>query len=1309
MDINTGGFAVSLDSYTSQQGELKAFEPLIRQNALQWEHLPSSIYYGGTDVPQSSDFISFIGCLKDLMYENSDGDYIHVPIEASQNVTEGCHHQCDEEENPCQHNSTCINHYDHVTCECFGTDYEGELCEKEGVTKITLRGYEWLTYQLYIDKLDPAIQIARVSMEFKTERNTGILLYAVGGSPTYSHIIALLNSGFVNVSISSDNVDYDFSISVEMDKDRLHGWHNLTLVHQGPVMYVHLDDKTVQKTVQNYLNLDPHVYFGGGKNFVKTKGLEVTQNFIGCLRNIYFNDKSILYDLRYGKGSTQYHGGTAVSYGCNSIRNIPLSFPRVGTMLTLENPVKDDLDIQLEFRTIKDTAVLLYATLSTFNSLEGHDIGTLQVLLSDGHPELVFVPLRKKQNITQTITFDHHVNDNLWHSLNLTFRNRVPSLTIDGVTLNAVPYDYQKVELKSNIIIGYDFSVKMGFMGCIRNVYLQDKAVDLITIVQSAAANGPQLDGCPLEDFCQKRMICEHNSKCVSDWRDMHCDCSGTGYEGETCHFAKHRQNCNDYYLAGKRKSGVYPADLDGNGPLPPTYITCDMQSKKMVSEHEAVYGVTMVTHNLNNNYTVQSEKLPDLKITISYREMSKKHLALLASQSAFCEQKIEYQCYDMPIRLGSSIWFKTAKEVIVKAMGTDTVGACSCSLDYSCSNNYNKCNCDQRQGIWQKDSGVIQDKEQVPITDIYAERHENIPHGIGTVSLGPLKCWGDRVHQQVKAITFKSRESYLQSPAWTYEDLHFSFRTFNDQALLVYQTDGNGSHIVIKLESGNTIKFEALLGKNLTEITLRSDTRVDDGQWHIVKLEHDNYNIRMTFGMKRELRKFTSKLLSVFPSDVYMYIGGAPSDLKHVATLPGLAGCIRDLVYNNQIVKLDLPGIQRVGEIYPGCIAACERGPCQNGGRCVELWGSYDCICENKWSHLGFDCDQNIDKDTVTFTGKEDSFLFFDKTQRPSVMDETIVVSFRTRKMDALLLYLYDNFNNFVQLELQEEKKIILTFNSFSDVRTGVLEYPEILNDENWHQVIVEKVNKTYRIQIGQSSVVVFHLRLKKTMEPLEKKVSVVPPTPNPSKKFVHLYVGGVPFPDTQVPNLAGCIRGLKIGRDVFYLRKASRNKASVKKECKAGCGINPCLNDGHCTNLWGNKEIFCDCSISSFTGRYCTLEPCGEFRGDTILQYKFDPIRYAAAKTDKEKLFVSFATNVTGPGKYVLVDVYSTTTDEQIILTLEPDKRVSVETDQGVGFCKFSIFPLTFSCFHFLFPKIIWLLVITCTETERPFVPFP
>lgn len=77
-----------------------------------------------------------------------------------------------------------------------------------------------------------------------------------------------------------------------------------------------------------------------------------------------------------------------------------------------------------------------------------------------------------------------------------------------------------------------------GFVGCIRNVYLQGDSVDLISIVHSEASNGPILDGCHLVDFCKNSTMCEHNSKCVSDWSSMHCDCSDA-YEGSACHFGK--------------------------------------------------------------------------------------------------------------------------------------------------------------------------------------------------------------------------------------------------------------------------------------------------------------------------------------------------------------------------------------------------------------------------------------------------------------------------------------------------------------------------------------------------------------------------------------------------------------------------------------------------------------------------------------------------------------------------------------------------------------------------------------------------
>ena len=46
--------------------------------------------------------------------------------------------------------------------------------------------------------------------------------------------------------------------------------------------------------------------------------------------------------------------------------------------------------------------------------------------------------------------------------------------------------------------------------------------------------------------------------------------------------------------------------------------------------------------------------------------------------------------------------------------------------------------------GFWQMDSGYNTDTDQLPVTEIYAERYNNIPDGIGKINLGPLKCWGN-------------------------------------------------------------------------------------------------------------------------------------------------------------------------------------------------------------------------------------------------------------------------------------------------------------------------------------------------------------------------------------------------------------------------------------------------------------------------------------------------------------------------------------------------------------------------------------
>jgi len=52
-------------------------------------------------------------------------------------ITLNTNSRCKTEDNICFKGSLCINHYNQLSCDCFGTLYEGEYCDIYGIIFIT--------------------------------------------------------------------------------------------------------------------------------------------------------------------------------------------------------------------------------------------------------------------------------------------------------------------------------------------------------------------------------------------------------------------------------------------------------------------------------------------------------------------------------------------------------------------------------------------------------------------------------------------------------------------------------------------------------------------------------------------------------------------------------------------------------------------------------------------------------------------------------------------------------------------------------------------------------------------------------------------------------------------------------------------------------------------------------------------------------------------------------------------------------------------------------------------------------------------
>ncbi|XP_072543131.1 protein crumbs homolog 1-like [Salminus brasiliensis] len=323
------------------------------------------------------------------------------------------------------------------------------------------------------------------------------------------------------------------------------------------------------------------------------------------------------------------------------------------------------------------------------------------------------------------------------------------------------------------------------------------------------------------------------------------------------------------------------------------------------------------------------------------------------------------------------------------------------------------------------------------------------------------------------------------------------------------------------------------------------------------------------------------------------MYIGGTGEEQQNRYTEDDITvergaasyflGCMRDIRLHSRMV-VPGSGVRQVN-VSLGCTErdACQDGPCQNRGRCINLgWRQHTCEC-----HRPYEGERCSEEYVAARFGNEDleSFAVFSMDDEP---EDSFTVSMfvRTRQLQGLLLILSNSTSQYLRLWL-EGGKVKAQVNNFESLLGR-----ENVNDGHFHLVSV--FLEPGRLSFTQSARPQGSVATRRLMVQAGDAV----------------YVGGLPDRKASLAfggYFKGCIQDLRLGsRSLqFYPINTTvssytpKDMVEVTRGCTGddSCSKNPCLNGGVCYSMW--DDFTCSCPPNTAGRRceevkWCDLSPC-------------------------------------------------------------------------------------------------------------------
>ncbi|XP_074256308.1 neurexin-1 isoform X17 [Saimiri boliviensis] len=984
----------------------------------------------------------------------------------------------------CLNGGVCSVVDDQAVCDCSRTGFRGKDCSQglahlmmgdQGKSKgkeeyiATFKGSEYFCYDLSQNPIQSSSD--EITLSFKTLQRNGLMLHT-GKSADYVNLA--LKNGAVSLVINLGSGAFEALVEPVNGKFNDNAWHDVKVTRNLRQVTISVDGilTTTGYTQEDYtmLGSDDFFYVGGSPSTADLPGSPVSNNFMGCLKEVVYKNNDVRLELsrlaKQGDPKMKIHG--VVAFKCENVATLdPITFETPESFISLPKwNAKKTGSISFDFRTTEPNGLILFShgkprhqkdakhpqmikvDFFAIEMLDGH----LYLLLDMGSGTIKIKALLKK------------VNDGEWYHVDFQRDGRSGTISVNTLrTPYTAPGESEILDLDDELYLGglpenkaglvfptevWTALLNYGYVGCIRDLFIDGQSKDIrqMAEVQSTAGVKPS---CSRETAkpCLSNP-CKNNGMCRDGWNRYVCDCSGTGYLGRSC----------------EREATVlsYDGSMFMKIQLPVVMHT-EAEDVSLRFRSQRAYGILMATTSRDSADTLRLElDAGRVKLTVN---LGKGPETLFAGYNL---NDNEWHTVRV-VRRGKSLKLTVDDQ---QAM-TGQMAGDHTRLEF---HNIETGIITERRYLSSVPSNFIGHLQSLTFNGMaYIDLCKN-----GDIDYCELNARFGFRNIIADPVTFKTKSSYVALAtlqAYTSMHLFFQFKTTSLDGLILYNSGDGNDFIVVELVKGY-LHYVFDLGNGANLIKGSSNKPLNDNQWHNVMISRDTSNLHTVKIDTKITTQITAGARNLdLKSD--LYIGGVAKETykslpKLVHAKEGFQGCLASVDLNGRLPDLISDALFCNGQIERGCegpSTTCQEDSCSNQGVCLQQWDGFSCDC-SMTSFSGPLC--NDPGTTYIFSKGGGQITYkWPPNDRPSTRADRLAIGFSTVQKEAVLVRVDSSSGLGDYLELHiHQGKIGVKFNVGTD-DIAIEESNAIINDGKYHVVRFTRSGGNATLQVDSWPVI--------------------------------------------------------------------------------------------------------------------------------------------------------------------------------------------------------------------------------------------